>query len=127
MLYLICARLNVNLDLIVSGTSLLVALGQQPNNVTSNHPVLDTIDHVQQCLAYSMHHCAGLERFFSNRSLYQLITDKAAEIDHEVNLPFYTDTLPVVLQQYFIGGNAALMAEKIVESTADRATTASCI
>lgn len=71
----------------MSGTSLLKALGQTPCNLTSNHDVLDTIDHVQQCLAYSMHHCAGLERFFSNRSLYQLITDKAAEIDHEVN-PF---------------------------------------
>lgn len=70
----------------MSGTNLLKALGQEPSNVTSDHPVLDTIDHVQDCLAYSMLHCAGLERFFSNRSLYQLITDKGAEIDHEVNL-----------------------------------------
>jgi len=73
----------------VSGTNLLNALGQEPSNVTFDHPVLDTIDHVQQCLAYSMHHCAGLERFFSNRSLYQLITDKAAEIDHEVSFTFH--------------------------------------
>ena len=73
----------------MSGTSLLRALGQEPSNVTSNHPILDTIDHVQQCLGYSMSHCAGLERFFSNRSLYQLITDKAGEIDHEVSLVFH--------------------------------------
>ena len=57
--------------------------------MTSNHPILDTMDHVQQCLGYSMSHCAGLERFFSDRSLYQLITDKAGEIDHEVNLVFH--------------------------------------
>ena len=68
----------------MSGTSLLKALGQEPSNVTSNHPVLDTIDHVEEFLSYSMNYCAGLERFFSNRSLYQLVTDKAAEIDHEV-------------------------------------------
>ena len=78
----------------MSGTSLLTSLGQEPSNVTSNHPLLDTIDHVQECLSYSMNHCAGLERFFSNRSLYQLITDKAAEIDHEVSLVFLGKQFP---------------------------------
>ena len=51
----------------------------------SDHSVLDNLDHMQQCLAYSMQNCAGLERFFSNRSLFGVITDVADNIDHEVN------------------------------------------
>lgn len=70
--------------MIVSGTKLLEELGEKPSNTISDHPVLDNFDHVQQCLAYSMQNCAGLERFFSNRSLFGAITDAAEKIDHEV-------------------------------------------
>jgi len=74
------------LDLIVSGTKLLEELGEKPSNVISDQPVLDNLDHLQQCLAYSMQNCAGLERFFSNRSLFRVITDAADNIDHEVSV-----------------------------------------
>lgn len=94
----IAVGVNSNLDMIVSATELLQALNITPG-ASADHTSLDSLQDLQEIVSYSMQHCAGTERFFSNLEVFQQTVQAATTIPHT----------------YHIGGNAALMAQKILE------------
>lgn len=114
--YGIFTSVNANLDLIVSATALLRSLNETPG-MGVDHSVLNTTKALQEQVTYSMQECAGTERYFSNKSLFDHIVQMAKTIPHTVSMntlgDFKHDRV-LFFVQYFIGGNAALMAEKLV-------------
>ena len=80
----ICCRVNSNLDLIVSAVDLLKYM-----NATASYPrdhaSLTTMDDLQEVVAYSMQHCAGIERVFTDPELFQVITEAASLLPHVVS------------------------------------------
>ena len=83
--YLIFTSVNANLDLIVSATSLLRSLNETPG-MGVDHSVLDTTKELQEQVSYSMQECAGTERYFSNKSLFDHIVQMAQTIPHTVSM-----------------------------------------
>ena len=77
-------RVNANLDLIISATVLLRALNITPGP-PSDHAVLSNLAELQELVGYSMQHCAGIERFFSNQEVFQQTVQVAASLPHTVS------------------------------------------
>ena len=79
-----CCRVNSNLDLIVSAIDLLKVL-----NVTVSHPrdhsSLSSTADLQELVAYSMEHCAGIERVFTDQKQFQTIVEAAKKLPHVVS------------------------------------------
>ncbi len=75
---------NANLDLIVSATALLRALNVTPAP-PSDHDSLSSLDHLQDVVANSMLHCAGVERFFADQDIFQQTVEAAARLPHTVS------------------------------------------
>ncbi|XP_072051210.1 ADP-dependent glucokinase-like [Amphiura filiformis] len=92
--------LNVCADLIVKATDLLKVMHVEPGKPLE-HNVFTSLESLQQTFYYFFQRGAAVERFFSNDKLYQKIIE-------------YTDTLKE--KTYYIGGNAALMAQKMTDS-----------
>lgn len=78
------ASVNANLDLIVSATSLLRVLNETPG-VGVDHSVLNSTRALQELVSYSMQECAGTERYFSNKTLFDHIVHMAQSIPHTVS------------------------------------------
>ena len=131
---------NSNLDLVVSATGLLRALGVAPGQ-PADHTSLSSREQLQQQVAHSMLHCAGTERVFTSEE-FQLIVKAAYGLPHTVGIAFFLSISSTELgslslshskmhvhshvhthththTQSCIGGNAALMAEKIKQSQKD--------
>ncbi|KAK6179202.1 hypothetical protein SNE40_011617 [Patella caerulea] len=87
---------NSNLDIIVDGVKLLKKLGISPGK-QKNHDIIDNLEELQETFSYFFDKGSAAERIFSEPSIYKQITNAAK-------------TLPGV--EYYIGGNAALMATK---------------
>ena len=79
-----CCRVNSNLDLIVSATDLLKLLNA-PVTHPRDHASLSTVAELQEVVAYSMVHCAGVERVFTDSNLFQIIAESAAQLPHVVS------------------------------------------
>lgn len=75
--------MNANLDLIVSATELLEALGLSPGQPV-DHTHLGRVEELQEQVAYSMEHCAGTERVFSSSSEFQRVVNAAYQLPHTV-------------------------------------------
>ena len=75
--------MNANLDLIVSATELLEALGLSPGEPI-DHTHLGRVEELQEQVAYSMEHCAGTERVFSSSSEFQRVVNAAYQLPHTV-------------------------------------------
>ena len=76
--------MNSNLDLIVSATNLLHSLNQPPVFPT-DHAVLSSLLDLTEVVAYSMEHCAGVERFFSEREIFKKTVEAATTVEHTVS------------------------------------------
>lgn len=70
--------------MVVSAVDLLKAL-----NLTSttpqDHPSLNSLEKLEQLVAFSMYHCAGVERPFNNQALFNHITSIATSLSHVVS------------------------------------------
>lgn len=69
--------------MVVSAVDLLKALNAK-STLPRDHPSLNSIADLEQLVAFSMYHCAGVERFFSDRLLFSNITSVAALQPHTV-------------------------------------------
>ncbi|XP_064653021.1 ADP-dependent glucokinase-like [Lineus longissimus] len=93
--------LNSNVDLIVNGRELLEALEAKSNGVYNDHETLTSIQDIQETFANYFRKGAAVERPFVDGKVYQHIVEKAGKLDDH---------------QWYIGGNAALMAETVASS-----------
>jgi ADP-dependent glucokinase len=98
----VAVGVNANLDLVVSATQLLEALGLSPGQPVDHTHLASAVD-LQEQVAYSMLHCAGTERVFTSQAEFQKVVTAARSLPHE----------------HFVGGNAALMAQKIQQTMPD--------
>ncbi|MFH4978692.1 hypothetical protein AB6A40_005401 [Gnathostoma spinigerum] len=93
--------INCNVDLIVSGTSVLERM-----NATSHqrfdHGQLNNVNDLYETFAYFFSRGSAAERHTADEKMFQILVQTASEARHRPN--------------YFIGGNAALMAEKIAHT-----------
>eukprot|EP00117_Sycon_ciliatum_P015964 scpid66803/ scgid15597/ ADP-dependent glucokinase len=97
----VAVGLNANLDLIVYGTQLLKKLNVAPGP-GKDHAVLDSLAELQDAFALSHSSCSAAERIMTSPTLYKQIVDSAASLEEK---------------KYFVGGNAALMSQAMVESS----------
>ena len=78
-------RLNADVDYIISAVELLNALKATPvTGQMTAHPVITSIDELQQTVAYSMVTCSGIERHFANGDLFDKIVETSTKLKHEV-------------------------------------------
>ena len=75
--------MNANIDMIVSAKSLLLALEASPS-VAVDHDVLSSVADLEQLVAYSMTHCAGIERSFLDKDLFDSIVETGTSVAHKV-------------------------------------------
>lgn len=75
---------NTNLDMVVSAIDLLKALKLQ-STAPQDHSALSSLVELEQLVAFSMYHCAGVERIFTNQTLFNSITTVAASLPHVVS------------------------------------------
>lgn len=77
-------RVNSNLDLIVSAVDLLKLMNSTVSS-PRDHASLSSINDLQEVVGYSMQHCAGIERVFTDLELFQMITEAATLLPHDVS------------------------------------------
>ena len=63
----------------------LLALLNATGSVPRDHASLSSIDDLQEVVAYSMQHCAGIERVFTDAKQFNIITQSAAQLSHVVS------------------------------------------
>lgn len=80
-LTLITFRVNSNVDIIVSGVSLLKALNIEPGDKRNNH-VLSSVDELQETFAFYFARGSAAERSFTNPIVYQKIIQAAETISN---------------------------------------------
>ena len=76
--------MNSNLDLIVSAVDLLKALNATPSS-PGDHASLSSIEDLEEVVSYSMQHCAGIERVFTDHEVFERIAEAAAQLPHVVS------------------------------------------
>ncbi|OWF54069.1 ADP-dependent glucokinase-like [Mizuhopecten yessoensis] len=91
--------INSNVDLIVPGVGLLKAL-RVPSGRRENKDVLKNLDDLQDTFAHFFAKGSAAERAFLDKDIFQKIVSTGNTLENA---------------QYYIGGNAALMASKISE------------
>lgn len=89
--------LNTNVDLITAAIPLLSKLGSAKVD-SVNHPVINSLEEFKQTFTYFFQKGSAAERSISNLEDFNRITEATNDLNNH----------------YFIGGNAALMAESIV-------------
>ena len=77
-------RVNANIDLIVPALSLLKALNVS-HTAPSDHSSLNSVMQLEQLVSFSMLHCAGIERVFSDPELFTHIVQVAETLPHTVS------------------------------------------
>ena len=53
--------------------------------MSRDHVSLSSIDDLQEVVAYSMQHCAGIERVFTDAKQFNSITQAATQLPHVVS------------------------------------------
>ncbi|XP_035663245.1 ADP-dependent glucokinase-like [Branchiostoma floridae] len=94
----VAVGVNAGVDLIVSATELLKSLGMTPSQTRTDHLHLDSLQQLEEAVGYYMEKGAAGERYMGDGALFQQIVGVAR------NLPD---------RKFFIGGNAALMGERM--------------
>ncbi|XP_074649932.1 ADP-dependent glucokinase-like [Tubulanus polymorphus] len=95
----VAVGINACVDLIVSGSELLKSLSIEPSETVENHLQLQTLKHLQETFSFSLSTGAAIERPFTNEQLFRQVIDAASGLEKTF---------------WYIGGNAALIAQKIV-------------
>lgn len=75
----------------MSALDLLQALGAEPSEPV-DHKALTSVSQLEQLVGYSMSHCAGVERTFTDQALFLKIVQTAANIEHTVS-----DLRPIIV------------------------------
>ena len=75
---------NANLDMIVSAVDLMAKL-EANSTLPLDKSVLRSLSDLSELVAYSMLHCAGVERTFIDQSIYRNIMKSASSIPHRVS------------------------------------------
>ncbi|XP_062590693.1 ADP-dependent glucokinase-like [Saccostrea cucullata] len=91
--------INSNVDLIVPGVELLQQLDISPGE-DFNHDQLFTLDHLQETFSHFFKKGSAAERAFMDADLFRKIVSEAEKLSNP---------------QFFIGGNAALIGNKIAQ------------
>ena len=68
----------------MSAVDLLKVLNATPSS-PHDHASLESIVDLQEVVAYSMQHCAGIERVFTNSKVFEMIAKKASTLPHVVS------------------------------------------
>lgn len=104
----IAVGVNGDVDLILQGTELFTKLNPESSNSTENkaqdHAVIASIEELNEIFTLFLSKGGGGERFFSNFDDFQKIIE-------------VTDSLASIKK--FVGGNAALIAQKFLELNSD--------
>ncbi|KAG9341183.1 hypothetical protein JZ751_019622 [Albula glossodonta] len=93
----VAVGVNACVDVVVSGVGLLQALAVDPG-VGRDHEVLHSKEDLREAFTHYMGKGAAAERFFSDKEVFQRIARAAAEYPGA---------------QLYVGGNAALMGQKL--------------
>lgn len=93
--------INCNVDMVVTGTSLLERLNGTSTN-RKDHEVIKNVNDLYESFAYFFSRGAAAERHISDPKMFQILAQFAGEPRHRPH--------------HYIGGNAALMAQKIATS-----------
>uniref|UniRef100_A0A915PPU9 HORMA domain-containing protein n=1 Tax=Setaria digitata TaxID=48799 RepID=A0A915PPU9_9BILA len=93
--------INCNVDMVVAGTSLLERLNITPTH-RRDHEVISNVSDLYESFAYFFSRGAAAERHMLDPKVFHTLVQFASEPRHRPH--------------YYIGGNAALMAEKIATS-----------
>jgi len=97
----IAVGINGDVDLILQGTELLKSLVSNPNStdvLKQDHHELSNFDDLNEIFTLFFSNGAGGERYFNNDEMFQHIVEKCMETASK-----------------YIGGNAALIAQKMLE------------
>ncbi|XP_071845804.1 ADP-dependent glucokinase-like [Apostichopus japonicus] len=100
----IAVGVNVNADLIVSGTELFEKLNLRPSGKREDHSVLRSLADLEETFSFYFEKGAGVERFFADQKGFNDILQAAHNLKEK---------------HYFVGGNAALIALTIASSFPD--------
>lgn len=110
------------MDFILPAVALLKALNVTPGNSTADHSTVTSAKDLQDVVLYSMVTCSGVERTVTDKELFDLIVKLSVDIPHEVSMQLdgLSAWFDIFVHSIFeiqenIGGNAALMAEKMVQ------------
>lgn len=76
--------MNTNLDMIVSAVDILKVL-EVNHSPPLDHSSLNSVAELGQIVAFSMLHCAGIERTFTHQSVFDAIVNAASTIQHIVS------------------------------------------
>ncbi|VDK70221.1 unnamed protein product [Litomosoides sigmodontis] len=93
--------ISCNVDIVVTGTSLLERLNGT-STYRRDHEVIDNVNDLYESFAYFFSRGAAAERHISDRKMFRTLVHFASEPRHRPH--------------HYIGGNAALMAQKIATS-----------
>ncbi|CAH1796959.1 unnamed protein product [Owenia fusiformis] len=99
----VAVGLNANVDLIVKGSELLRMLNISPGHKLDHHE-LNSLHELQEVFAFFLAKGSGAERNFANGEDFGKMVDAAERLSRA---------------DWFIGGNAALMAQKIITTFPD--------
>eukprot|EP00057_Strongylocentrotus_purpuratus_P033996 XP_793568.2 PREDICTED: ADP-dependent glucokinase [Strongylocentrotus purpuratus] len=97
----IAVGVNVNTDLIVSGTAVLKKLGIDSSGQAIDNAVIESLEELEQTFAFSLKNGAAIERIFSRSEDFEKVVQAADSLDEK---------------QYFVGGNAALAGLKMADT-----------
>ena len=70
------------MDLILSATSLLRALGVPEGSSPSDHPSINTLEELEQCFAFFFNKCAAAERFVASKEVFEVIVKAAVAVEN---------------------------------------------
>lgn len=119
--------MNACVDVVVSGVGLLQALAVDPG-AGLDHEVLHSKEDLREAFIHYMGRGAAAERFFSDKEVFQRIARSAAEYPgakarltsspNVVLMSFFEMiyllvNLTSVFFQLYVGGNAALIGQKL--------------
>ena len=76
--------MNADVDYIISAVELLTSLNAVPGEIRGDHLTLNTVDELQQTIAYSMDTCSGIERHFNDKVVFDQIVEASSKLKHEV-------------------------------------------
>ncbi|XP_075432142.1 ADP-dependent glucokinase isoform X2 [Ascaphus truei] len=93
----VAVGVNACVDVVLSGVSLLQALGLSPR-AAGDHTVLNTPQELADTFLHYIQRAAAAERFYSDAGSFQQISSTASQVPGA---------------QHYVGGNAALIAQRL--------------
>ena len=85
---IIIFRVNSNLDLILSALDLLKYLNMSATP-PNDHSAITSPSDLEQLVGYSMEHCAGIERVYSDLQGFNKIVETATKLPHVVKHAYF--------------------------------------